>query len=91
MAEITANTLEAHLEKTAPPAPVFLIFGEEYLYKSAFDLVVSKIVPQSQRTFNVEELEGTDDNVTDAIEQVNTFSLDGSAKVVGLVDAKIFY
>ena len=91
MAEITTNTLEAHLKQTVPPAPVFLIFGEEYLYKSAFDLVVSKIVPQNQRAFNVEELEGTDDNVTDAIEQVNTFSLDGSAKVVGLVDAKIFY
>jgi len=29
--------------------------------------------------------------VFDAIERVNTFSLDGSAKVVGLVDAKIFY
>lgn len=91
MAEIPFNKLESLLAQAQPFAPVFLVFGEEYFYKTAFEKIVSAIVPEALKPFNLEELDGAEESVFDAIERLATFSLDGSAKVVALCDTKIFY
>ncbi len=91
MPEIPHTQLEKHLGEAAPPCPVYLVFGEEYFYKTVFDRLVSAIIPENQRDFNLEVLEGNEENIFEALERVNTFSLDTSAKVVGFCDSDIFY
>ena len=91
MADIHHTGFRAYLAKNFSPAPVYLIFGEEYLYKSVYSDLVRAILPSERLGFALEELEGTDDNVHEAIERLTTFSLDAGAKVIGLVDANIFY
>jgi DNA polymerase-3 subunit delta len=91
MAEIHYNQFKAYVGKAFSPAPVYLIFGEEYLYKSVYGALVNAIIPENRRTFGLEELDGTDDNAYEAIERVSTFSLDGGARVIGFVDSNIFY
>ncbi len=91
MAEISYNQFKSYLADAFSPAPVYLIFGEEYLYKSIYSELVAAIIPKNQRDFSLEELDGSDDNAYDAIERVNTFSLDAGAKVIGFVDSNIFY
>ncbi|MEW6079829.1 MAG: DNA polymerase III subunit delta [Thermodesulfobacteriota bacterium] len=91
MTEISYKQFKPHITADFSPAPVYLIYGEEYLYKSVYAELVAAIVPENRRSFCLEELDGTDDNAHEAIERVNTFSLDGGAKVIGFVDANIFY
>jgi len=72
-------------------APVYLIYGEEFLYRSAFEKLLGKMIPPDQRDLNYEPMEGANENVYDAIERLNTFSLIPGTKVVALCDSKIFY
>lgn len=88
MTEIRYTDLEKHLEKP-DIAPVYLLYGEEVLYKAAFETLLSKILTPSQRRLNLDALDN--DAIHDAIERVNTFSLTGDPKVVALLDSRIFY
>lgn len=72
-------------------APVYLIYGEAFLYKSAFEKLLGKLLPPNQRGLNYEPMEGADENVYDAIERLNTYSLVPGTKVIALSDSKIFY
>ena len=93
MAEIHYRELEKHLSakgKSGLP-PVFLIHGEEYLYKTAFNTVLDALIPSSQRSFGYEPADEDSESMPDIIERLNTFSMMSGAKVVGLLDSRIFY
>jgi len=72
-------------------APVYLLFGEELLYKTAFNTLLDAMIPPSTRGLNYEPVDGANENVPEAIERVNTYSLLNERKVVALCDSKIFY
>jgi DNA polymerase-3 subunit delta len=72
-------------------APVYLICGEAYLCKSAFDTLLSALLPKSQRSLNYESFDGVDDVIGDVLASVNTYSLLPGTKVVALRDARLFY
>ena len=72
-------------------APVYLIYGEEYLYKSVFEALLDKIIPKEKRSFGYEPADGESESISDVIEKLNTFSLMSGKKVVSLCDSKIFY
>ena len=91
MTAIAYNQLSDHLAEAKQPALVYLIHGEEFFYKTAFEKVVHSIIPEKLRKFNIDELDGNENNFFEAVERVNTFSLDASAKVVVLRDSNIFY
>lgn len=74
-----------------PVAPVYLIYGEEMLTKNAFDALLDILVPAAERSINYEPLDGTQENIHDVIDRVNTFSLLPGIKVIALHDSKIFY
>ena len=76
-------------EGSAPS--VFLIYGEEMLYKAALESVLDALVPVEQRSFLYEPFEGMNENVVPALRSVNTFALLQGAKVVGLLDSRLFY
>ncbi len=81
--------LRTHGEK--PFFPVYLIFGEESLYKKTFDTLLDTLLPRSKRSLNYDPVDDTEENIYQIIERVNTFSLQTGPKVVALIDSKIFY
>ena len=74
MPTISYKDLAKHLSQRgdAPFAPVYLIFGEEMLVKSAFETLLDAMVPGSMRTTNYEPLDGTHENIHAVIARVNT-------------------
>jgi len=56
-------------------APVYLIYGEELLYKTALEELLQVLMPGAKRSLNYEPIEGTGNNIQPAIERVNTYSL----------------
>ena len=93
MAEMNYRDFEAYLNSQPKEGfkAVYLIHGEEYLYKSAFDALLNQLVPLSQRSFAYEPVDEDSEGMPDIIERLNTFSLMSGAKVVALCDSRIFY
>ena len=69
---------------------VYLIYGEELLYKTAFKKLLEILVPKASRGLNYEPVDGSTGTVFEAIERVNTFSLLAGRKVVALLDIGLF-
>jgi DNA polymerase-3 subunit delta len=78
------------LDEGSAPS-VYLIHGEEVLYKAVLESILDILVPAEQRSFLYEPFEGMDENVVDALRSINTFALLQGVKVVGLLDSRIFY
>jgi len=96
MPEINHKLLRKYLtDVTGDPAkqfsPVYLIFGEELLVKTAYDDLLEMLLPAAKRTANYDPMEGTVENIYDVIERVNTFSLLPGPKVVALRESRVFY
>jgi DNA polymerase-3 subunit delta len=60
------------------------------LFKTALDELLSALVPGAERTRNYEPIDGDNQNISDAVDRVNTFSLFSGKKVVGLCDSQVF-
>ncbi|MBU4257767.1 MAG: hypothetical protein L6263_07235 [Desulfobacteraceae bacterium] len=72
--------------------PVYLIYGEELLYKKALDILLAAILPdKSSRALNYESFEDADENIYEVVEKLNTFSLISGEKVIAVCDSRIFY
>ena len=96
MPEINHKLLKKYLnELSTDPAerfsPVYLIFGEELLVKTAYDDLLEMLLPAAKRTANYDPMEETVENIYDVIERVNTFSLLSGPKVVAMRESRIFY
>jgi DNA polymerase-3 subunit delta len=96
MPEINHKLLKKYLKDfTGDPAkqfsPVYLIYGEELLVKTAFNDLLGMLLPAANRTANYDSVEGAVENIYDVIERVNTFSLLSGPKVVAMQDSRIFY
>jgi len=97
MSEINYKTLKDYLsslEKESNKngfAPVYLVYGEELLYKTALEELLGKMIPDSERSLQYEPIDGLNENIPEAIERANTFSFLPVTKVVALLDSRIFY
>jgi DNA polymerase-3 subunit delta len=93
MTIIRYNALKKHInESTRECFPyVYLLYGDEFLYKTALGDILDAIVPTSRRSTNCESIEGTVENIHDVIEKVNTFSLIPGRKAIVASEAKFFY
>lgn len=89
MAELAHSALEKSLARGAV-SPVWLIFGEEFLVERALKTLVGKLLPGGLGDSGCEVVDG-DAELRDALEQVATFSLFSSGKVVVVRDSHIFY
>ena len=72
-------------------APVYLLYGDEFLYKSAFKLLLDALVPPHHKGLNYEAIDGASENIYEIIERLNTFPLIPSAKVIAVHGTRIFY
>lgn len=88
MPEINYKALKKHLKEFVP---VYLIYGEEMLYKASLNELLDAMIPADKRSHNYDPLDGTDENVQVAIDHVNTYSLLSGSKVVAICDSNIFY
>lgn len=93
MPEIEYKAAKAYLQnlKKENVLPVYLIHGEEYLYKTVFDDLLSILVPGSEKKFNYEQVEGTGGNIFDVRDNLNTCAFMSKEKTVAYTDAGIFY
>ena len=93
MLEINYKALEEYLKESQGKDffPVYLIFGEESLFKTAFNTLLDALLPVSERGFNYDPMDGTDDNIQRVIERMNTFSLLSGTKIIAFLEARIFY
>ncbi len=71
--------------------PVYLFYGDEFLYKSAFKSLLDALVPPQHQGLNYEAIDGASENVYEIIERLNTFPLIPSAKVIAVHSTRIFY
>lgn len=93
MSEINHKDFRKYLDGLSEEtfSPVYLIHGEEYLCKSAFDDLLNSIVPPSKRSLNYEPVDEESEGINDVIERLNTFSLMPGLKVVSLCDSRLFH
>jgi len=93
MPEISYNDLKKYLldREDRPFEPIYLIYGEEMLVKTAFNDLLNALVPASNRSINYEPVESTNVTIHEAIGRINTFSLIPGRKVVAFLDSRVFY
>ncbi|MCK4389716.1 MAG: hypothetical protein KAV83_05715 [Desulfobacterales bacterium] len=71
--------------------PVYLLYGDEFLHKSAFKSLLNALVPPHHQNLNYEPIDGESENVYEIIERLNTFPMIPSAKVIAVHGTRIFY
>lgn len=71
--------------------PVYLLYGDEFVYKSAFRSLLDAIIPSAHQDFNYEAVDGASENVYGVIQRLNTFPLISSAKVIAVHETRVFY
>ena len=93
MSEINYKELTAFLKKQDKTSflPVYLIYGDEFLYKQALKEIKEKMLPGNKKNLNYDTVDGLNENIPKVIEKLNTFSLVPGTKLIGLVDSRIFY
>ena len=72
-------------------APIYLLHGEDYLVRSALEQLTELLVPGSQRSTNLEVVDGGEVDFRRILDSVNTFALFGGRKVVVVRNSRIFY
>jgi len=93
MAEINYRQFDQYLNDPARKdfAPVYLIFGEPFLYEKALESLLNKMFPDENRSLCYETVDADHGNIQEALERVNTFSLLGERKVISLCHSRVFY
>lgn len=97
MPEIKYDKLKEYLFKAANDpdnnslAPVYLLYGEELLYKTAYRHLLDALLPAEERDLHYEPVAGDQENIPDTIEKLNTYSLLPGKRVIAVTDSKIFY
>jgi DNA polymerase-3 subunit delta len=71
--------------------PVYLLYGDEFVYKCAFKALLDAIIPPEHRDLNYEAVDGASENVYGVIQRLNTFPLIPSAKVIAVHETRVFY
>ncbi len=72
-------------------APVYLLHGDEYLYKTALNALLDAIVPSGAKSLNYESLEGESADVHEIIARLNTFPLLSGNKVLAVTNTNMFH
>ncbi|MFZ5569213.1 MAG: DNA polymerase III subunit delta [Thermodesulfobacteriota bacterium] len=93
MPEIPYQQFQNYLREmdTGAVPPVYLLFGEEYLYKSVQSSLIERICPDKGGGFDQEVLDGNSTNVFRVLESMATYPFLSQRKIVAFADAKIFY
>lgn len=92
MSEIIHSQLDQHLKGIGSDTqlPVGLIHGQEMLMEQVLERLVNHLLAGGERDMCCEVVEGFAENLPDALERMNTFSLLAGPKIVVFKEAKLF-
>lgn len=97
MPEIHYKQFDQYLTQTAQPpgakvfSGVYLIFGEELLFKKVHDALVDALLPSPAEKLNHEKIDGDPANIPTVLNHMKTYSLLAGKKVVSFQETVIFY
>lgn len=93
MPELDYKNFASHLKTLSKKelASVYLFWGEEFLYKTALEDFLDRVLTPAERRLNYDAFDDAPENIPDMVERINTYSLLSGPKVVLLKDSKIFY
>lgn len=95
MAEITLKAFKDHFKSIAQEksafAPVYLLYGDEYLYKQALKDLLDQLLPQAERSMRCTTMDGSEASLQQAINELNTYALLPGRKVVIISETRVFY
>lgn len=84
-------TLLAELDK-GRLHPVYLIFGERYLSAQAAQDIIRHIIPdEACRRQNMRTVDGDQEDVSQTMNELRTFSLFGSRQIIRVIDSRLFH
>ncbi|MBI9075558.1 MAG: hypothetical protein JEZ02_09125 [Desulfatibacillum sp.] len=89
--EINQANLDGILKPKDGFAPVYLIYGDEMLYKEAFAKLLDAMVPKEQQGLNYDPLDGRDMAASSVVASLLTYPMFPGTKVVAWLDSKVFY
>ncbi|MGD8837669.1 MAG: hypothetical protein PVJ84_06850 [Desulfobacteraceae bacterium] len=92
MSEIQHNQLTQFLKETVDQAfpGVYLIHGQQMLVEKSAAQLVTHLLDGESADMCCEKIEGTVENLADALERLNTFSLVSGPKIVLFKETKLF-
>ena len=66
------------------PAPIYLIAGDSYLSNDVHEQLIGRLIPQEQRSFNLEIADGEKEDIRSILERLQTFPFFPGRKVVSV-------
>jgi DNA polymerase-3 subunit delta len=73
------------------PASVYLFHGDQdFLVKQAYDRVLEALVPESERSFNLEQMDGSRCEIMDLIQSLETLPMIPGPKAIGVSECRFF-
>ncbi len=76
--------------KKEDPAKAHLIFGEEFLVNKVLSDILDILIPESDREFNYEKIDGENNSVAKAVESISTYSFLSDTKVIAVAIDGLF-
>jgi len=70
-------------------APVYLLFGDTYLVSSALTELTERLIPQAQRSTNLQVVDGVQADFRAILDSLNTFALFSGRKVAVVLSSRI--
>jgi DNA polymerase-3 subunit delta len=70
--------------------PVYLLFGDSYLVSSALTELTERLIPEAQRSTNLQVVDGAQADFRAILEGLNTFALFSGRKVAVVLSSRIF-
>ncbi len=66
------------------PAPIYLIAGDSYLSNDVHEQLIGRLIPQEQRFFNLEIVDGEKEDIPSILDRLQTFPFLPGRKVVSV-------
>ncbi len=72
-------------------APVYLLWGERYLYQSAYEELIATLLPEKNRSTNLRVIDGDNEDVYRVVEELQTLPLFPGRQVFVVKDTRLFH
>lgn len=72
-------------------APVYLLWGERYLYQSAYEELIAALLPEKNRSTNLRVIDGDNEDVYRLVEELQTLPLFPGRQVFVVKDTRLFH
>lgn len=72
-------------------APVYLLWGERYLYQLAYEELIAALLPEKNRSANLRVIDGANEDVYRLVEELQTLPLFPGRQVLVVRDTRLFH